>query len=104
MKTKNSVANTPVRFGLLTNCIYFGQLYLLWPTVFTLGLRRYEIIHSSINTKAKKTTKTTHLLEQRLAKPTRRHEGAKRTQQKKRPLPHFDWLTTVTPLGHTKIL
>ena len=82
MKTKNSVANTPVRFGLLTNCIYFGQLYLLWPTVFTLGLRRYEIIHSSINTKAKKTTKTTHLLEQRLAKPIKRLEGTKRTQQR----------------------
>ena len=53
-----------------------------WPTVFTLGLRRYEIIHSSINTKAKKTTKRTHLLEQRLAKPIRRHEGAKRTQRR----------------------
>ena len=53
-----------------------------WPNVFTLGLRRYEIIHSSINTKAKKTTKRTHLLEQRLAKPIRRHEGAKRTQRR----------------------
>ena len=53
-----------------------------WPTVFTLGLRRYEIIHSSINTKAKKTTKTTHLLEQRLAKAIRSHEGAKRTQRR----------------------
>ena len=58
-----------------------------WPTVFTLGLRPYEINHSSMNTKAKKkktTTKTTNSPSPPNAfKPpqnpsTQRHEGSKR--------------------------
>jgi len=79
-------------------------------------LRRYEIIHSSINTKAKKTIKTTPFLKQRLAKPIRRHKGANKglqnqsegTKEQKEPseeilvhpLPHFDWLITVTPKSY----
>ena len=44
-----------------------------WPTVFTLGLRPYEINHSSMNTKAKKQQQQqqTHLLDQTLLNPHR---------------------------------
>ena len=86
--------NTLVRLmkTLVKSLIQWGTRWLdlvSWSTVFTLGLRPYEINHISMNPKAKKTQQQqTHLLFQT---PTESHEGTHVRQ-----VQTFDWLTTVT--------
>ena len=74
-----------------------------WPTVFTLGLRPYEINHSSMNTKAKKkktTTSTYSPSRPNAFKPpqnpsTQRHEGSERIAKE-----HMCARYRLWPLGH----
>ena len=78
-----------------------------WPTVFTLDLRPYEINHSSMNTKAKKTTTTTYSPSRPNAfKPpqnpsTQRHEGSERIAKENICARYRLWQQS--PLGHQNL-
>ena len=76
-----------------------------WPTVFTLGLRPYEINHSSMNAKAKKnnnniltfsTKRFQTPTESQYAKARRKRKDSEGTHV--RQVSTFDWLTTVTKI------
>ena len=82
-----------------------------WPTVFTLGLRPYEINHSSMNAKAKKKNNNNNILTfstKRFQTPTESQYAKARRKRKDSEGTHLCQVQTLigwqqSPLGHQNL-